>query len=124
MILDTDILLRFLLGEADGATMKLLEKEPVVLTDMVISEVVYVLHGKMYNYTRTGLAQAILALLARKNVQYISNADASYLSLYARTTLDLVDCYLIRLAVFQNIPLKTFDKKMQRTYQVELAKVA
>ena len=124
MILDTNIVLRFLLGEADATIRKLLEKETVFLTDMVISEVVYVLHGKIYNYTRAGLIGAIVTLLARKNVRHMSDVGDGYLRLYANSTLDLADCYLIELAIRQRLPLKTFDKKMQRVYECELKKAA
>lgn len=117
MIIDTNIILRFLLGEADDAVLQVLKDEAVVITDLVLAEVVYVLSGRQYNYTRTGIRNALAVLLERDNVQHLTHVGVSYLDLYAATRLDLADCYLIELALQQKKPLKTFDKKVLHIYE-------
>lgn len=124
MIVDTNILIYFL--EQDKARYAKVEpyfsgKTPLVITDVVLMECVYVL-TKTFGRTRQQVADSLGVLLDRDNIQYGPKLAAGYLQLYKNTTLDFADCYLIALALSKNEPLKTFDKKMQKVYEQEKAK--
>lgn len=118
MIIDTNILLRFLLKEKHIESTQLFkEAYELIVTDAIIAEAVYVLCGNTYGYSKQNATLAIEAVLSRKNVTHNTLADSSYLVLYRESNLDLADCYLIALALKTKQELKTFDKQMLKTYQ-------
>jgi predicted nucleic-acid-binding protein len=127
VVTDTNVILRYLVRDggklAEQAIQYVEQAKDILVTDVVLMECVYVLLGQ-YNKTREQVCQALTMFLARENVQYVEGIAADYLALYAAETLDLADCYLIVYAKKYRLPLKTFDKKMQRVYKAEVANTA
>jgi predicted nucleic-acid-binding protein len=127
VVTDTNVILRYLVRDggklAEQAIQYVEQAKDILVTDVVLMECVYVLLGQ-YNKTREQVCQALTMFLARENVQYVEGIAADYLALYAAETLDLADCYLIVYVKKYRLPLKTFDKKMQRVYKAEVANTA
>ncbi|QQS19314.1 PIN domain-containing protein [Candidatus Saccharibacteria bacterium] len=124
MVVDTNIILRFLLDDdSDGKAELVLRKQHVTVTDMVISEVLYVLTGKQYRHEKVLAVEAITALLRLPNITHQSDIGENYLHLYAVSGLDVTDCYLVCFCVQTKKTLMTFDKTMKRVYEQELSKL-
>jgi len=125
VVIDTNIVLRYLLRDNDAGfeeASKIFESgREVKITDLVISEVLYVMRGVTYKKSRQQAAESIRIALQNNNVINPSGTAKKYLELYMTTNLDLVDCYLIASVLKSGEELKTFDKKMQKVYEQELA---
>jgi len=123
VVIDTNIALRYLLRD-DAAGFKVASEifespESVIITDLVIFEIVYVMRGTHYCKDRDQVAESITIMLKNNTVSNPSGLAEMYLKLYAKTGIDLVDCYLIAYSLEHNETLKTLDKKMQKIYQTE-----
>lgn len=74
--IDTNIVLRRLLDDEKAQSIKarrLFESnENILITDIVLTEAIWVLQGKRYNVWREGLAAVILGLLHEPNVIFES----------------------------------------------------
>lgn len=116
--LDTNILLRFVLGDVKKhhqAAVKLLAKSDVEyeVADIAISEMVYVLNGLMAG-NREEISDAIKVVLAQPNIHCNRDLFAEVLPFYkTHPALSFNDCYLsIQAAHNQSEPLWTFDRKL------------
>ena len=128
MVIDTNIGLRYLLRDDQKSLIKanaIFESgEPILITDIVVAEMVYVMRGATYCKSRHQAAASIKIMLKNNNTENPSGLANTYLTLYEQTTIDLADCYLITYAIAEQEELKTFDKKMLKVYEQELAKTA
>ncbi len=124
MIVDTNVLLRYFMR--DGGTKALEAKEiiekqqDIYIDDFVVFETVFVLI-RDYQKSRKQSCEVMGYLLERDNIVYESGLASVYLRLFYEENLDFADCYLISLAIKKDQLLKTFDKKMQKVYEQELA---
>jgi predicted nucleic-acid-binding protein len=91
------------------------EAEKILITDIVISEAVYILRA-YYKKTRYEILDALTIVVDLSNVVCDTNLVKEYLGIYASTSLDIVDCYLIAYSLRSGDELKTFDKKMLEKY--------
>ena len=113
--LDTNVVLRFLLDDVPGQTVKvknLINKEEVYVTDAVVIEVVYVLE-KVYQYTRSDIVKLVSSFLYFGSVTHNPYFLLSTLDMYLEhSALSMVDCYAsVEARVYGN-QLTTFDKKL------------
>jgi predicted nucleic-acid-binding protein len=120
---DTNVILRYLLEDnpAQSATAaELFEnvrtgKEKALILESVLVECVYIL-CKYYNVPRVDTALRLTSLL---NYRGITNPDAAELiralSLFARGTLDIVDCILRAKADDGPYRLISFDEKLRKS---------
>jgi predicted nucleic-acid-binding protein len=92
MIVDSNIVLRYLLDEASEETIKIFEQptDTIYIPDLVIFEVIYVLIGPSYNRSKLAVCSALAGLLASPKIVHQSFSDNAYIELYAKTGLDLV----------------------------------
>ena len=113
--LDTNVVVRFLLRDIPDQAVKairLLDGTPCYLTDVVITEVIFVLE-KIYASTRDDIGATIKGLIARQNL--ICNRDliTDVVDLYMRrSSLSIVDCYAAIEAKVSGNDLATFDKSL------------
>jgi predicted nucleic acid-binding protein len=126
VVIDTNIVLRYLLRDNDelfkNASEIIESGDSIEITDLVISEAVYVLGGDNYRRDRVQISKALGIFLQKNNVNSASGIGRKYLKIYGNTELDLVDCYLIAYAIEHKVELQTFDKKMLKIYEQEKAK--
>jgi len=118
---DTNIILRWYLEdhtELSARASRILAPSPpeeFLITDVVLSEIFYVLRS--LGYSSQQIAKVYSGLLEQPNFMFDQEAMLGLLiKIIAETRLDFADCYLIARAVHSNEPLATFDKAMQKAY--------
>lgn len=111
---DANVFLRFILDDnremADYAE-ELLAKHQAFALPEVIAEIVYVLM-KVYKVSRTEIASQVNSLLEYADT-YNPDVMRYALSMFAETSLDLVDCELIAYNHVRNAEVATFDKALK-----------
>jgi len=126
VVIDTNIILRCLLQDSPTqspeANRVILEATSIIVTDVVLMECAYVM-SILYKKTHQQIALSLGLFIKRNNVVYEAGLAEYYLGLYVQGTLDLADCYLVAYALKHNFALKTFDKKLQKVYVAERAKM-
>lgn len=117
--IDTNILIR-LITRDDKKLLKKAEKllsnqeKLFVFEDAAMMEVVFVLAGKVYEYSREKIAHKIKTVMLLPNLVCNKSVISGALDIYvAHPKLSFVDCYLAVLAeTSQELPLWTFDHKL------------
>jgi len=113
--LDANVILRFLLNDVPSQTAKartLMTRPAVYVSDVVISEVAFVLEKAM-KFDRESVALLLKTLTALPNLNHNSHVLAETISLFgARKRLSFVDCYAAAESNLFGTNLYTFDKKL------------
>jgi len=125
LILDTNVILRFLLndvpelyGKAERIFLQVEEgKLEVLLSDLVLSECVWVLE-KFYKVPRQEIAEKISSFLQAKGVhtETPKSVFEEALSTWSGSTLDWTDAFLVAKASHGNTKLLTFDREIKRKF--------
>ncbi|MCB4894288.1 hypothetical protein KZP08_05505 [Bifidobacterium pseudocatenulatum] len=84
----------------------------------LLSECVYVLSGKIYEFTRDQVVDALTALLEDIDCEHHATALEA-LRLYGANKLDFPDCILAARHTVEEIPVSTFDRKLQKLLEQE-----
>ncbi|MBN2604134.1 MAG: PIN domain-containing protein [Candidatus Thermoplasmatota archaeon] len=121
-LLDTNILLRFLVGDVPSQykiSKKLLEdasqgKVSLFIAQIVIFEVDFGL-VKFYKFNKKKVIGMLESLVGISYIK-IDNRDIfkKAIKLYKDLNLDLVDCFLLAYKKEKSLKLFTFDKKLQK----------
>ena len=115
--IDTNILLRWLLGDHKELSQKA-EKivtsantGSLIVTDIVVAEIVYVLRSTGRDRKQT--VEALL-LIGRTGAFKYENGELimDIVKLISETSLDFADCYLLSRANREDVELATFDEKL------------
>ena len=113
--LDTNIILRFLLNDVPTQTAKarsLLSKPVIYVSDVVVSEVAFVLEKAM-SFERAYVSLLLKTLTALPNLTHNSHVLTGVLELFEKKrSLSFVDCYAAIEAQVFGSELYTFDKKL------------
>ncbi|MBR0465495.1 PIN domain-containing protein [Candidatus Saccharibacteria bacterium] len=126
--IDTNIIVR-LITQDNSAEVKKAEKliedkhNIYVLEDAALMEVVFVLMGDFYHFSRQDVADSIKTVMAIDNIYLNKSVISAALDLFvAQPKLSFVDCYLAIMAETSGeTPLWTLDKKLAT--QVPTAKL-
>ncbi len=115
MLIDANVILRFLIG--DDAEMLVLSREVIgsgkaYTLPAVLAEVVYVLNGH-YEVERTTIRDTLKRLLDQVGIEF-PEVMKSALDYYADRKVDFVDAILISGARLLKEPVYSFDKKLNR----------
>ncbi|SRR3989339_575885 len=118
-ILDTNVLLRFLVGDNKAQKTKAIEwfreatqgKQTILVKPVVIAEAIFVLES-FYKHSRETIMSSMLPFLAMP-VLHVEDRDA-LLHLWNDFLggLHFVDAYLLSSARLQNAEILTFDKQL------------
>jgi len=120
--LDTNIILRFLLGDVLPQTNKVkeyfqlakLNKIKLILIAEVILEAVYVLE-KNYRVPRLKICELLSSLIKTKYLEVEKRAVLiTVLQRFHQTKLDFVDLLLLEQSRLANAPIFTFDKDLEK----------
>lgn len=124
-ILDTNILVRVLLQE-DTPSTKAAQRvitdiiqgvEKAVIPTLVVSEVLYVLSGTVYTWTKKQTIQWLQLLVQIKNIDFEEKKlIQKTLDIYSDNALAFTDCYLIAKTYLLWGSLDTLDKKLHKKY--------
>jgi predicted nucleic acid-binding protein len=117
--LDTNILVRHLVGEPAGqahrATALIAGADRLLLPDLIVAETVYVLES-VYRLARPGVALRIRSLLALPTVRVLNRrALERAVDLYELDRLDFPEAYLVALAEASDVDdIVSFDRALDR----------
>jgi predicted nucleic acid-binding protein len=126
--LDTNCLLRWLLGdvpEQTEAVTELLDSgQTFVVADVAIIEVIFVLE-KVKKIDRALIQKAVLAIIAQANIKCSREVFEETMLIYVdHPKLSVTDCYLSVLAKQADaLPLYTFDHKLSNQLHAKLPAV-
>jgi predicted nucleic-acid-binding protein len=113
--LDTNVVLRFLLRDIPDQSARALAAvaaEDVYVTDVVVTETVFVLE-KYYGAPRDTISLSMRSFLALPNLTSNALLFRDVFDLYeARPSLSIVDCYVAVEAKIWDTSLVTFDKNL------------
>ncbi|HSX00227.1 MAG TPA: PIN domain-containing protein [Patescibacteria group bacterium] len=113
--LDTNIVLRFLLGDVAEQTEKateLIENNMVYITDVIVIEIIYVLE-KVYELSRKDICAVVTDFLNFTNVVHNPRFLLKTINLYENhPALSAVDCYACEEAKDYSNELVTLDKRL------------
>ena len=118
-ILDANVILRYILNDISSQYDKAVEaiEQGASTTTEIIAEVIYVLSG-VYKISREDISWFIHCLLLDINVENKKVLQYA-LGVYNQTKLDFVDCILIGYQNVKDIPVMTFDKKLNSKLNTE-----
>ncbi len=85
-----------------------------MLEDATIMEIVFILTGNLYNYTRKEAAKSIKTVMEIENIYLNKGVIEDALDLYVgHPKLSFADCYLASITIISGeTPLWTFDRKL------------
>lgn len=117
IIVDTNILLRYLLDdneELSSKAIEIIDNNEIFIPTEVIVEASYVLK-KVYNVEKEKIYEAIKLLLDMDDVNFQNkNTIELAFKIYSEKNLDIVDCMLFAYNRNENYDIKTFDKKLDK----------
>lgn len=116
-ILDTNMILRFLMGdnaEMAAKSLEIIKNDNVFVTSEVVAEVVFVMQ-KVYKASREDIYNMIMSFM---NISTVEVSEYSVLSrgleLFRDNNLDFVDCVLCAYELCYGYEVCTFDVKLQK----------
>lgn len=117
--IDTNIIVRLITRDNEKMLKKAKklishEKKIYIFEDAAMMEVVFVLSGGMYQYTRQEISDKIKTIMKIDNIIFNKGLIEDALNLYvSHPKLSFVDCYLTATTHLSGeIPLWTFDHKL------------
>lgn len=119
--LDTNILLRLVLGDVPDQTQLvealIAQSLRLDVADIVIFEMVFVLE-KIYFFSRADVAESVTAIIRNKKINSNRKLFESVLPMYLENPkLSFVDCTLPQYARINKAePLFTLDQKLAKSY--------
>ncbi len=121
VLVDTNILLRWLLGDHNELSPKAekivqeAKSSSLLVTDIIVAEIVYVLRGTGRDRQQTSEA---LLLIERTEAFKYENEEllAEIIRLITTTKLDFADCYLLARSRREKLELETFDGPLNKLY--------
>lgn len=117
--IDANVLIRLITQDDPEAVKRaeelIADKSKIyVFEDAAMMEVVFVLTGDLYRYSREQTAESIRAMMMIDNIYFNKGLIEDALSLYvSHPKLSFVDCYLAAITTLTDeTPLWTFDRKL------------
>lgn len=116
MLIDTNILLRYLLqdhAELSEKANEIIANHDVMCLDSVVYEAIHVMKS-VYQIERNVIADELSALFA-DNILFSENKDVilKTLAIFQETSLDFIDCLLIAKHLIYGEEIVSFDKKIE-----------
>ncbi len=116
VIVDTNIILRYLLNDDEKLNKKareIIDNNDTLITNEVIIETCYVL-TKLYKVETEIIYTLVIELMAQNNIFFVDRALIyETFKVYSKTNIDLVDCILYAYGKIEGQEVKTFDKKLE-----------
>ena len=117
IIVDTNIILRYLLNdnaELNKKALDIIDNNDILIPTEVIVEASYILR-KNYNVTKEKMFETIQKLLSIENINF-QNKDTIELAfkVYTEQNFDMVDCMLFAYYKNENYRIETFDNKLNK----------
>ncbi len=116
IFLDSNVILRYLLGDAEAPKVKkiLNGKNTLVVPDIVVAEVVWTL-SRFYKWPKEKIAQFLLVLLKGKNIEFNENIIFPVLSIFLKYNVRYTDAYISVVVKQSKIKeIYSFDKDFDK----------
>ncbi len=117
IIIDTNIILRYLLKDSEKLSEKAIEiidNNKIYIPTEVIVEASYVLK-KIYNVQKEMIYKAVKLLIDIEDIEFQNKETIeSAFKLYAKRSFDIVDCLLFAYNKIGHYEVKTFDEKLYK----------
>jgi len=117
VILDTNAVLRFIVGDKPDKQLtvaELISSNDCIIPIEVIAEAVYNLE-KYYNHTRQLIAEEVKDFIAvKEDLFFEENVVKFGCKTFASTKLDFIDCLLIGYANIKGNPVFSFDDPLNK----------
>lgn len=132
LLLDTNILLRFITGEPADQAKEVAElvaaaeagKVRLAVLPMVLAEAVFVLTG-FYGHPRSKVAEVLSHLISSPGFQNDESERMLHaLKLFGAGKLDFVDCYLAAASIREGRTLVSFDRELAKLHGIKVGKPA
>ena len=115
IIVDTNVILRYLLQdneELSSKAIEIIDNNEIFIPTEVIFEVSYVLK-KVYNVEKDKIFETIKLLLDMENIKFKNKKTIEVaFKIYSEKNLDIVDCILYAYNKVEKFEIKSFDKKL------------
>ena len=130
LLLDTNVLLRFITGEPAGQAKDVANlvlaaeagKVRLAVLPMVLAEAVFVLTG-FYEHPRNKVAGVLSHLISSQGFHSDEQDRMLHaLKLFGSGKLDFVDCYLAAASVCEGRLLVSFDRDLAKIHGINLKK--
>ena len=121
-LVDTNILLRWLLGDHKELSPKAerviseAKAGSLLVTEIVAAEIVYILRSTGRDRSQTCEALLLIGRTAALKYEH-EELMMDIIGLLSETALDFADCYLLARARREKLDLETFDRALHRMYQ-------
>jgi predicted nucleic acid-binding protein len=123
-LIDTNIILRWLLGDHTELSVKAesligqAKPSTLLVTDIVVAEITYILRSTGRDRKQTSEA---LLLVGRTEAFKYENEELvmAIINLLIETNLDFADCYLLARTRREKLGLVTFDRPLDKLYSAE-----
>ena len=121
VVLDTNVIVRFLVGDHEGQLKKSSEifeqiennAMTAILLDFVFAETVFVL-DKVYRVERAKIAELLTRIVNLKGMRNSNKTLFSRaLEIYRARKVDMVDCLLIAYAALHDVETVSFDRDLR-----------
>ena len=115
VMLDTNIILRYLLNDDDRMASEaeaIIKNMSVQVTIEIIAEVVYVLKG-VYHIDRMEIGRCLIEFLSEVNTPEPEVLKLG-IETFAERNLDFPDCILYAYHMVKGYEIKTFDRKLNK----------
>jgi len=117
IIVDTNIILRYLLQDSEELSSKAIEiidNNEIFIPTEIIVEVSYVLK-KVYNVEKEKIYETINLLLNMEDIKFQNRETIEMaFKIYSEKNFDIVDCMLFSYNRNEKYDIKTFDKKLNK----------
>ncbi len=117
-LIDANIIIRFLIADdkkkADAIEKLLKSKEKFILTDVAISEIIWIL-SSYYQEERTAIVKKITALIDLSQIKGNKKILLLALSYFKEYNVDWIDAYLAAFAEYNKIKeIYSYDKDLDK----------
>jgi len=118
-LIDTNIIVRYYVDN-DTTLLKLIDSyDELVIPISVVFESVFVLE-KLYKVERDLISKHITSLIQEEKVDTDLAAISKTIEFFkVKHNLNIIDCYLLALALQQNMDLQTMDKELEKTHNLK-----
>lgn len=116
VFIDTNVLLRFLLGEPESvAVQKILNgKNALIIPDIVIAEVVWTLN-RFYKWPKDKIIEFLVVLLKSSNIEFNEPIIFSSFNTFLKNNIKYTDAYISELMRDSNIEeIYSFDRDFDK----------
>lgn len=116
VFVDTNVILRFLLGEPDSvAVQKILNgKHILLISDIVIAEIIWTLN-RFYKWPKEKIIEFLVVLLKSSNVEFNEPIIFSSFNTFLKNNIKYTDAYISELMRGANIEeIYSFDRDFDK----------